>query len=164
MVITYKHVLHNGKIVLEHRKIMEEKIGRKLVKSEIVHHIDNNPLNNIITNLKIVSKDEHIKLHKKNLKMIKLKCYICKKYFIRRLRFHKDNIRRGYKHIYCSRKCCIQGTQKYLTGNKYKGTSKFAKIIEKGLKKGLTPYAIAKQSGKFSKGTVYFYLKNKKNQ
>jgi len=158
----YKHIMYKGKIVLEHRKIMEDIIKRPLEKEELVHHIDGNPWNNNIENLKIVTKEEHMKLHKKEPKTVELICDTCKIKFKRLLRMHKYKTKNKYKHKYCSKKCCIIGTEKYLTGNKYKGTSKFAKIIEKGLKKGLTPYAIAKQSGKFSKGTVYFYLKNKK--
>jgi hypothetical protein len=154
--------MYKRKIVLEHRKIMEEFIKRPLKKEELVHHIDGDPWNNNINNLKIVSKEEHLQLHKKEPNMIELICNNCNQKFKRFVREHKYKTKMGYKNKYCSRKCCIAGTEKYLTGSKYKGTSKFAKIIEKGLKQGLTPYAIAKQSGKFTKGTVYLYLKNKK--
>lgn len=51
-----------------HRKVMEEKLGRKLLSSEIVHHIDGNKLNNDPSNLIIVNRSEHIKLHRKDLK------------------------------------------------------------------------------------------------
>lgn len=53
---------------LVHRRIMEEHIGRKLKPTEIVHHIDGNKLNNDISNLKIVSRKEHIEIHRKDLK------------------------------------------------------------------------------------------------
>jgi hypothetical protein len=46
-----------------HRKIMEDFLGRKLNSDEIVHHIDGNTFNNNISNLKIVTKEEHIRLH-----------------------------------------------------------------------------------------------------
>jgi len=46
-----------------HRYLMEIKIGRKLNKKEIVHHIDENKLNNDISNLQIVSISEHNRIH-----------------------------------------------------------------------------------------------------
>lgn len=50
----------NGKPQQEHRYVMEKHIGRKLARSEIVHHIDGDPLNNKIDNLKLVSRTQHI--------------------------------------------------------------------------------------------------------
>lgn len=49
----------------EHRRIIQEHIGRKLHRSEHVHHINGNPLDNRIENLQIVSAQEHGKIHKK---------------------------------------------------------------------------------------------------
>lgn len=51
------------KYVLEHRLIMENKIGRYLTKDEIVHHINHNPSDNKIENLMLMSKYEHNKKH-----------------------------------------------------------------------------------------------------
>ena len=48
-----------------HRLIMEEHLGRKLKSSEVVHHIDGNKLNNDISNLKVMTRGEHSKLHRK---------------------------------------------------------------------------------------------------
>lgn len=52
----------NG-FVLEHIFIMENELGRKLVKGEVVHHIDGDKLNNDIKNLKLMSSSDHTKLH-----------------------------------------------------------------------------------------------------
>lgn len=40
-----------NKRIFEHRFFMEQKIGRKLKKGEVIHHIDGNPSNNNIKNL-----------------------------------------------------------------------------------------------------------------
>lgn len=48
---------------LQHRIVMEKKIGRKLTSEEIVHHKDENKLNNHPDNLEIMTRAEHIKHH-----------------------------------------------------------------------------------------------------
>lgn len=50
-----------------HRTIMEEHIGRRLLSSEIVHHIDGNAHNNSIENLKLMSRAEHMSLHRASI-------------------------------------------------------------------------------------------------
>ena len=40
---------------------MEQHLGRKLSDEEIIHHIDGNPQNNVISNFQIISRAEHIK-------------------------------------------------------------------------------------------------------
>lgn len=47
----------------EHRVVAELKIGRSLVKGEIVHHKDGNKFNNHPDNLEVVTRYEHIRLH-----------------------------------------------------------------------------------------------------
>ena len=55
----------DGKGIKEHRKVVEEAIGRKLSKNEVVHHINFNKLDNRLENLMIMSIAEHQKLHRK---------------------------------------------------------------------------------------------------
>ena len=50
------------KYVLEHRYVMEQHLGRYLDPAEVVHHIDGNPRNNAIGNLRLyASQAEHIR-------------------------------------------------------------------------------------------------------
>jgi hypothetical protein len=50
-----------GTYILEHRLVMEQHIGRFLEPTEVVHHIDENPSNNDIANLRLYSsQSEHI--------------------------------------------------------------------------------------------------------
>lgn len=50
--------------ILEHRMVMEAFIGRKLLPTEIIHHIDGKKSNNDIDNLLLCSSNrEHILVH-----------------------------------------------------------------------------------------------------
>lgn len=51
------------KYVLEHRLVMEKKIGRYLKNDEVVHHIDGNPSNNSPENLQLMERGEHASMH-----------------------------------------------------------------------------------------------------
>lgn len=47
----------------KHRRIAEEILNRKLNTNEVVHHLDNNGQNNELTNLIVISRTVHVKLH-----------------------------------------------------------------------------------------------------
>lgn len=49
--------------VLEHRLVMADHMGRPLLSDEHVHHIDENPMNNDPSNLKVMSRGEHTRIH-----------------------------------------------------------------------------------------------------
>jgi hypothetical protein len=56
--------LGEGKYVLEHRFVMEQYLGRKLLSSEVIHHRNGNPSDNRLDNLLVVSQSEHVRIHK----------------------------------------------------------------------------------------------------
>jgi len=57
----------DGNRVYIHREIMEQKLGRKLRPDEIVHHKDENKLNNDPDNLKVTNLSKHMKHHYNNI-------------------------------------------------------------------------------------------------
>ena len=59
-----EHPFHDNRgYVKEHRLVMEEYLGRYLTKDEIVHHINEDPSDNRIENLQLMTRAEHVKLH-----------------------------------------------------------------------------------------------------
>jgi len=49
----------------EHVRVMELKIGRRILSTECVHHKDHNRKNNSLENLILMLRSEHSKLHRK---------------------------------------------------------------------------------------------------
>ena len=69
MILQPEHPFCNKNgYIYEHRLIMENHLGRYLTPKEIIHHIDENPSNNSIENLKLCKNNaEHRRLHKKTI-------------------------------------------------------------------------------------------------
>ena len=59
----YKNITIDGKQKRLHRYLMEVKLGRELLSTELVHHEDRNIHNNKLSNLRIVTRGEHAKIH-----------------------------------------------------------------------------------------------------
>lgn len=59
----YRRFARDGVIIPEHRHIMEMHLGRRLESHEIVHHRDEDPSNNAIENLQLVTRAEHARIH-----------------------------------------------------------------------------------------------------
>lgn len=93
--------------IFEHRLVMEQKLGRRLLKKEKVHHLDHDKLNNTPNNLIILSNSDHMKEHKpwkiwgKQSKTgKKVKCKVCNK-----IHYRKGYSLKRSKNYFCSIKC-----------------------------------------------------------
>lgn len=54
---------NNRGYILRARHVVECDLGRRLATEEHVHHIDGNPINDVLENLEVLSISEHTKLH-----------------------------------------------------------------------------------------------------
>jgi len=85
-----QHLKPKHRYIGEHRLVVEQHLGRILTSAEHIHHIDGNKQNNLISNLKIVTKAEHNKEHHR------VKDFLAKggnpKVFVNKSKWHKFTI------------------------------------------------------------------------
>lgn len=62
-ICTNNYILFKQPGKTEHRHKAETLLGRKLQTNEVVHHLDENPKNNEVTNLIILTRQMHGRLH-----------------------------------------------------------------------------------------------------
>jgi hypothetical protein len=63
MASKYKKISVNGRKIDEHRYIMEQHLGRRLESWEVVHHKDGDKFNNDLSNLELMTREEHSREH-----------------------------------------------------------------------------------------------------
>ena len=68
--------LPSGEIVLTHRYVMEKYLGRPLLRGEVIHHINEDPGDNRIENLMVMTPKEHAMHHNQKHPIVKV-CQVC---------------------------------------------------------------------------------------
>lgn len=90
--------------------LMEQKLGKELLPTEDVHHVDENPLNNDISNFTIIKHGEHQKHHTLyNYHDQYVECEICGKTFLwtvkQQMNYYHDIKSNRIRYRTCSRSC-----------------------------------------------------------
>lgn len=76
----YRRIQVNYRKTSVHRVIIEQQIGRRLDRTEQVHHKNGDKLDNRLENLLLISQSDHLKMHKTKYPIIdgiKKKCGNC---------------------------------------------------------------------------------------
>lgn len=104
--------------VLHHRIVMENHLGRLLADSEVVHHKNNNKKDNDISNLEVMSKSDHSRMHnlERGITFVDLICPNCGSGFRREKR--RTHLVKGGKRTFCSRSCNGKFSRKEQLKNK----------------------------------------------
>lgn len=110
----YNKITH--KVMSYPRVIMEQILGRPLLKTEDVHHKDENPLNNNPDNLEVIDHIKHTSAHstKFHFEDKEMECPACGKIFVwtaqKQLNAHRNSKRKDWNKRktagpFCSRHC-----------------------------------------------------------
>ena len=76
----YKKTKRNGKTVYVHRTMMEDRLGRKLPWSKVVHHKNDDKTDNRIENFEVMGRKRHAR-HHMAIHPIRKRCQACRRMF-----------------------------------------------------------------------------------
>jgi predicted RNA-binding Zn-ribbon protein involved in translation (DUF1610 family) len=94
------------------RWVMEAHLGRELGADETVDHIDNDPMNDDLSNLQLLSMADNIRKSAKGIEMVKFSCPECGEAGQQEARNVRSNRRKGRAGPFCSRECAGRHNQR----------------------------------------------------
>lgn len=92
------------KMVYVHRDVVSRREGKVLRSDEIVHHDNENKIDNAEENLELTTPSEHGRLHVRPPELVNLVCAVCKTPFVRLARWERAN-RKGKAGPFCGKTC-----------------------------------------------------------
>lgn len=93
-----------------HRVLIENRLGRLLEPNEVVHHRDENKWNDDDSNLAVMLRSEHSRLHAPEVEKVPLTCPVCRRGFSLKPAAVRLRAKRKRGEPCCSRRCgAIQG-------------------------------------------------------
>jgi len=97
------------KVMSYPKYLMEIELGRPLQHDETIDHIDCNPLNNTLSNLRVLLRSEHCRIDAPHLIPQTFRCPVCGKIFVRSGKqlsnLIRDRRRKQKAGPFCSRHC-----------------------------------------------------------
>lgn len=110
----YINIIHDDgrrTSMLYSRWLMQEKLGRPLLRSEHVDHIDEDPTNDDESNLQLLSPTDNAKKTarlRRSISWYEFECPICGKASKKQLRHVKHNWNLGKAGPFCGRSCAAK--------------------------------------------------------
>ena len=104
----YPGKIYRKGYVLEHHLVYWENTGQVAKSDEVIHHINGDVLDNSISNLQVMPRNEHSKLHCKPRKTIELICAFCGNVVLKNLNEVKAKRKKGQVDFYCNRPCMVK--------------------------------------------------------
>lgn len=155
------YIRETGKTISYPKYLMEKELGRELSPDEHVHHIDLNPLNNDLSNLKVMVSSEHTREHLTKYYDTTAICGWCGKEFLwtdlQQQRFYSERRTGRHKSLspFCSRECAGRyGRQKQFENGACSNLRKLTDEQVRYIRANYTPYdknygarALARQFG-----------------
>lgn len=104
--------IHDGdkrSTILYSRYLMEKKMGRELSYDETVDHVDEDPTNDSIENLQVISRSENAQKYHRFIgtqpEIIEITCGGCGKKSMKLARNIRGNLKKGRGGPFCGRSC-----------------------------------------------------------
>lgn len=94
------------------RYLMEQHLGRELLDSETVDHINGDFTDDRIENLQLLTLVENIQKSAKEAKYLLFDCPVCEDEFLYLAsRYRHNQIKQGKSGPYCSKSCAAKGSR-----------------------------------------------------
>lgn len=118
--------LEDGTRTCYHRWKMEKHLGHQLGKDQVVHHKDGNKINNLLSNLEVISRKSHAELHAKDTPpaaIVEKECLRCRLKVKAKASLIRYREKLGHD-FYCSHKCSTQAQMERQYGRRDKDEDK----------------------------------------